>query len=111
MVEFTMDTDDLNADPGFLHNLKQVYQEAAGDDPLLDKAVMAVAIVHASNYSRSNENAIEARKSYGASISLLNKALSEGNLRNDTTLLAILFLNFYQVCFVALFILLGFNRG
>ncbi|KAH9204229.1 hypothetical protein DL95DRAFT_471688 [Leptodontidium sp. 2 PMI_412] len=74
-----MDTDDLNSNPGFLHNLPGIYHEAAGGDTLLDQAVMAVA------------------KSYGASISLLNKTLSEDGLNSDTTLIAVLFLNYYSV--------------
>ncbi|KAH7333133.1 hypothetical protein BKA65DRAFT_40398 [Rhexocercosporidium sp. MPI-PUGE-AT-0058] len=97
MSEFTMCTDNLRTTPGFLHNLPRLYGEASGQDPLLDNAVMAVSLAHLSNQSGSYDAALQARKLYGVSISLLNKALSEGNLQNDTTLIAVLFLNYYQV--------------
>lgn len=98
MSEFTVGTDNLKANPGFLHNLPQLYGEARGRDLLLDNAVMAVSLAHHSNQSGSYDAALQARKLYGVSISLLNKELSEGNLQSETTLIAVLFLNYYQVC-------------
>lgn len=93
-----MHTDDLRANPGFLHNLPQLYGEAGGRDPLLDSAVMAVSLAHHSNQCGSYDAALQARKLYGDSISRLNRALSEGDLQTETTLIAVLFLNYYQVC-------------
>ncbi|KAL5330597.1 hypothetical protein ACEPPN_000115 [Leptodophora sp. 'Broadleaf-Isolate-01'] len=58
---------------------------------------MAVSLAHHSNQSGSYDAALQARKLYGVSISLLNKELSEGNLQSETTLIAVLFLNYYQV--------------
>ncbi|KAH9207049.1 hypothetical protein DL95DRAFT_450517 [Leptodontidium sp. 2 PMI_412] len=97
MSEFTVGTDNLKANPGFLHNLPQLYGEARGRDLLLDNAVMAVSLAHHSNQSGSYDAALQARKLYGVSISLLNKELSEGNFQSETTLIAVLFLNYYQV--------------
>ncbi|KAK0111055.1 hypothetical protein ONS95_001435 [Cadophora gregata] len=97
MSEFTMQTRDLKTNPGFLHNLPQLYCESRGRDPLLDHAVLAVSLAHHSNQSGSYDAALQARKSYGLSISLLNKELSEGNLQSESTLIAVLFLNYYQV--------------
>jgi len=97
MSEFTMETHDLKTNPGFLHNLPQLYREASGRDPLLDHAVMAVSLAHHSNQLGSYDVALQARKLYGVSISLLNHELSEGNLQSESTLIAVLFLNYYQV--------------
>ncbi|KAL2065870.1 hypothetical protein VTL71DRAFT_3540 [Oculimacula yallundae] len=97
MAEFTLSTDDMRKSPGFLHNLPQLYHEARERDPLLDHAVMAVALAHLSNQSGSCDAAGEARRLYGLSISLLNKELSDGNLQSETTLIAVLFLNYYLV--------------
>ncbi|PVH71418.1 hypothetical protein DL98DRAFT_106240 [Cadophora sp. DSE1049] len=97
MSEFTMQTHDLKTNPGFLHNLPQLYSESSGRDPLLDHAVMAVSLAHHSNQSGSYDAALQARKLYGVSILLLNKELSEGNLQSESTLIAVLFLNYYQV--------------
>lgn len=97
MSEFTMQTHDLKTNPGFLHNLPQLYGESRSRDPLLDHAVMAVSLAHHSNQSGSSDAALQARRLYGVSISLLNKELSEGNLQSESTLIAVLFLNYYQV--------------
>jgi len=93
-----MRTNDLKRNPGFLHNLPELHCEASGRDPLLDHAVMAVSLVHQSNQTGSYDAARQARNFYGVSISLLNDELSRGNLKSESTLIAVLFLNFYQVC-------------
>ncbi|CZT46533.1 uncharacterized protein RSE6_06972 [Rhynchosporium secalis] len=92
-----MRTDDLRESPGFLHNLPELYREFSDRDPLLENAVMAVALAHHSNQGGSCDAALQARKLYGLSLSLLNEKLSGGNLQSETALIAVLFLNYYLV--------------
>ena len=78
MSEFTMRTNDLKRNPGFLHNLPELHCEASGRDPLLDHAVMAVSLVHQSNQTGSYDAARQARNFYGVSIS--SKGIVRSNL-------------------------------
>lgn len=97
MSEFTLDSHDLSVSPGFLHNLPQLYRESSDTDALLVQAVKAVSLVNLSNHTRSTEMAFDAKKAYGSAIALLNKRLSAGAFQSDSTLTAVLFLNYYQV--------------
>lgn len=96
-ADYTMDTDNLKVNPGFLHNLSLLYNEATSNDELLVQAVKACALANFSNQSRSDHFLIKARSAYGKSLALLHKAQSEGQLTSISTLAAVLLMNMYDV--------------
>jgi len=95
--DYTMDTNNLKINPGFLHNLSRLFNEATAQNELLVKAVRAVSLANFSNQSRTDHFLIKSRKAYGESLTLLKIALSDGNLTSVSTLAGVLLLNMYDV--------------
>jgi hypothetical protein len=95
--DYVINTDDLKASPGFLHNIPRLFNRTTSKESVLRQAVTAVALSNFSNQVGSEDLLIKARKCYGRGLVELHRALSEGRLKSDDTLGGCLMLNMYEV--------------
>lgn len=96
-ADYTMDISNLTVNPGFLHNLSRLFNEATPQEELLVQAVRAVSLANFATESRSDYFLLKSRKPYGQSLALLKQALTDGNLTNISTLVGVLLLNMHDV--------------
>jgi hypothetical protein len=96
-ADYTIDTNNLKVNPGFLHNLSRLFNEATPHDELLVQAIRAVSLANFCTQSRSDQFLIKSRKAYGQCLVLLKQALSNENLTNVSALAGVLLLNMYDV--------------